>query len=121
MDFLECVCDQHKEYTKTVEMSQISPNSRKTFSERLKILAQSFRKHTKLYWAVAKDKGTPKISKLLLGLAVGYTFLPLDIIPDFIPVIGHLDDVIIIPLLVYLALKFIPKQVMDEHRLAVGL
>ncbi len=58
---------------------------------------------------------------MLLGLAVGYTFLPFDIIPDFIPVIGHLDDAIIIPLLLYVALRFVPKQVIDEHRLALGL
>ena len=42
--------------------------------------------------------------------------MPFDLIPDFIPVIRHLDDVIIVPALVYLALRFIPAELMDEHR-----
>lgn len=52
----------------------------------------------------------------MLGLAIGYLLLPFDLIPDFIPVIGHLDDVIIVPGLIYLALKMIPNEIIHECR-----
>lgn len=65
------------------------------------------------------DKRVPKISKILFAAAVGYFFLPFDLIPDFIPVIGHLDDLIIIPLLIFLAVIFIPRQVYREHHAQV--
>jgi len=53
---------------------------------------------------------------VFLGLAVGYLLLPFDLIPDFIPVIGQLDDVVIIPVLLYLALLFIPKALIQSCR-----
>lgn len=61
------------------------------------------------------DPRVPKISKVLMGLAIGYFFLPIDLIPDFIPIIGHLDDIIIIPSLIFLAIILIPKAVYREH------
>jgi uncharacterized membrane protein YkvA (DUF1232 family) len=61
------------------------------------------------------------MAKILLGLALGYLFLPFDLIPDFIPVIGQLDDLFVIPVLVFLALKLVPEQVVTEKRLEVGL
>lgn len=71
------------------------------------------------YVALAKklkaDKRVPKISKILFGAAIGYFFMPFDIIPDFIPVIGHLDDIIIIPLLFFLAVIFIPRDIYREN------
>ncbi len=70
----------------------------------------------KIYQIVLGDTRTPKLAKWLLGLAVGYLALPFDLIPDFIPVIGHLDDVIIVPGLFIIALKMIPQQVIEEAR-----
>jgi uncharacterized membrane protein YkvA (DUF1232 family) len=69
-----------------------------------------------VYQLVLKDPRTPKLAKILLGLALGYALLPFDLIPDFIPVIGHLDDLIIVPILVILALKMIPQDVVDDCR-----
>lgn len=62
------------------------------------------------------DPRTPWIARLLLGIAVGYLLLPFDLIPDFIPVIGHVDDLIVVPALVLLALKLIPEAVVQDCR-----
>jgi uncharacterized membrane protein YkvA (DUF1232 family) len=72
-----------------------------------------------VYRRVWRDPRTPKRAKLLLGLAVGYLAMPFDLIPDFIPVLGQLDDLLIIPLLIYLAVRFTPGEVIAEHRESV--
>lgn len=56
------------------------------------------------------------MAKIFLGLAVGYALLPFDLIPDFLPVIGHLDDVIIIPVLVRIAMKMVPQEIVEDCR-----
>lgn len=75
-----------------------------------------FKKEIKFYQAVIKDPRTPKLSKFFLGLAVAYALNPVDLIPDFIPIIGYLDDLIVIPALIFIAVKLIPKEIMREHR-----
>jgi len=84
--------------------------------KRLKSISRSFKREVKVYRLVLKDGRTPKPAKLLLGLAIGYLFLPFDVVPDFIPVLGQLDDVIIVPALVIVALKMIPKDVIEDCR-----
>lgn len=59
------------------------------------------------------------LAKILLGLAIGYALLPFDLIPDFIPVIGHLDDLVIVPGLVIMALWLIPQTVVADCRAEV--
>ena len=63
-----------------------------------------------------KDKKTPWYAKLFAALTVAYALSPIDFIPDFIPVLGYLDDLIILPLLFALTVKFIPKDVFAEYR-----
>ena len=63
-----------------------------------------------------KDPRVPWYVKILIALVVVHTFSPIDLIPDFIPIIGYLDDLIITPLGIYLALKMIPPEVMAECR-----
>ncbi|HPQ05431.1 MAG: YkvA family protein [Methanothermobacter tenebrarum] len=65
--------------------------------------------------ALKEDERVPRVSKVLLGVALGYFLLPMDLIPDFIPLFGQLDDLIIVPLLVFVAIRFIPKEVFLEH------
>jgi uncharacterized membrane protein YkvA (DUF1232 family) len=69
-----------------------------------------------VYRLVLKHPHTPLLAKMLLGLAVGYALLPFDLIPDFIPVLGHLDDLVIVPGLVILAMWLIPQDVITECR-----
>jgi uncharacterized membrane protein YkvA (DUF1232 family) len=84
--------------------------------DRLKTVGKTLKHELKVYQLVLRDSRTPKPAKWLLGLAVGYTLLPFDLIPDFIPVIGHLDDVIIVPALVIIALKLVPAEVVADCR-----
>jgi uncharacterized membrane protein YkvA (DUF1232 family) len=86
--------------------------------ERLKSIGLALKREVQVYQLVLKDDRTPKPAKWLLGLAVGYTLLPFDLIPDFIPVLGHLDDVLIVPLLVIVALRLIPAEVIADCRTA---
>lgn len=69
-----------------------------------------------LYFAY-RDSRVPWFAKLFIILVMGYAFSPIDLIPDFIPVLGYLDDLVLLPLGVALAIKMIPKVVMDEARL----
>jgi uncharacterized membrane protein YkvA (DUF1232 family) len=59
---------------------------------------------------------TPKLSRWLIGGAIAYLLSPVDLIPDWIPVLGHLDDLLIVPLLIWAALVIIPSSVKKECR-----
>lgn len=83
---------------------------------RLKTLAKHIKKEYEVYKLIAKHPDTPWLPKLLLGLALGYLLLPFDLIPDFIPILGQLDDVVIIPLLIFFAMKLTPARVVEECR-----
>jgi len=63
-----------------------------------------------------RDPRVPLHAKIFAGLVVAYAFSPIDLIPDFIPILGYLDDLVLIPFGVALALKMIPPDVMDECR-----
>lgn len=80
-----------------------------------KEIGDNLKKYILVYKALYQDKRTPRLAKVFLWMAIGYFFLPFDLIPDFIPVLGHLDDAIIIPALIFIALKLIPKSLYQEH------
>lgn len=63
-----------------------------------------------------KDKDTPIVAKILAAITVAYALSPVDLIPDFIPVLGYLDDLLILPALAALTIKLIPKEKLEECR-----
>ena len=75
------------------------------------------KRYAKVYWLLLKDPRTPKISKIMVLAALIYLIWPFDLIPDVIPFAGLVDEIIIIPLLVYIATKFIPKNVVEDNKL----
>jgi uncharacterized membrane protein YkvA (DUF1232 family) len=83
---------------------------------RWKDLASQVTREIKVYRLVLADRRTPLMTKLLLGAAVFYVLSPVDLIPDFIPILGHLDDLVIVPLLVLMALALIPDEVVTDCR-----
>ena len=85
----------------------------------LRETAQRLKTEFAVYRLALGHPHTPWLARILLGLALGYVLLPFDLIPDFIPVIGHLDDLVIVPALVWLALRMIPPVVMAECRLNI--
>ena len=84
--------------------------------EALKSAMRRFRLEIKVWQLVLVDSRTPKLSKWLLGLAIAYALSPIDVIPDFIPVLGQLDDLIIVPALLFFALWLVPETVLKDCR-----
>lgn len=69
-----------------------------------------------LYFAY-RHKDTPLYAKVVVAIVVGYALSPIDLIPDFIPILGYLDDVILLPLGIALAIKLVPVSVMEASRI----
>jgi uncharacterized membrane protein YkvA (DUF1232 family) len=83
-------------------------------STRKKLLALK-RETLALYFAL-KDPRTPLVAKICGGIVVAYALSPVDLIPDFIPVIGFLDDLVLVPLGIALCIRLIPRQVLADAR-----
>ena len=84
--------------------------------KQLKGFAKRIKQEIALYRLVAKHPDTPWLAKVCFGFAIGYLLLPFDLIPDFIPVLGQLDDMVIIPLFIYFALRLTPNSVIASCR-----
>lgn len=83
---------------------------------KLKTFAKKIKQNLFVLYLSYKDPRTPWYAKLMAILVVAYAFSPIDLIPDFIPILGYLDDLIIVPFGIALALKLIPPYVMDDHK-----
>ena len=82
--------------------------------EKIKIKAKELKYNLLALYLVYKRKDVPLLAKIITIITIGYALSPVDLIPDFIPVLGYLDDLIILPFLIYISLKLIPKEIMDE-------
>ncbi len=82
---------------------------------KLKDIKDNAKKYLELCKLLYTDSRTPRVAKILLWIAIGYALSPIDLIPDFIPVIGYLDDLVIVPVLLYIAMKSVPKDVYIEN------
>jgi uncharacterized membrane protein YkvA (DUF1232 family) len=85
-------------------------------TETWKRRARQLKAETYALFLAYRDRRTPWYARVFAACVVAYAFSPLDLIPDFIPVLGYLDDLILVPLGVALALKMIPPQVMADSR-----
>ena len=83
---------------------------------KLKQKAKDLKKETYTLYLVYRDSRVSWWKRVFLGIVVGYAFCPIDLVPDFIPVIGYLDDLILVPFGITIALKLIPKNIVDECR-----
>ena len=83
---------------------------------KLSAIATKLKAEFAFYQRLQQHPSTPKLAKFFLWLAIGYLLLPFDLIPDFLPIIGQLDELVIIPFLLYCALKLTPQIVIAECR-----
>jgi uncharacterized membrane protein YkvA (DUF1232 family) len=94
-------------------------NDNISLMDNLKRRARLLKREAYALYLAAGDPRVPWYAKAFMGLVLAYTFSPIDLIPDFIPVLGYLDDLILVPLGITLAIKMIPSQVMTDSRVRV--
>lgn len=78
--------------------------------------ARAIKRDVVALWIAAGDRRTPWVAKVVAGAVAAYALSPIDLIPDFIPILGYLDDLIIVPMGILLAVKLIPAELMAEFR-----
>lgn len=88
--------------------------------ESLRDRARRIQREAHVLYLAARDPRMPTHAKLLALLVAGYALSPIDLIPDFIPVFGYVDDLVLVPLGIMLVLRLVPPQVLTEHRRAVA-
>ena len=87
-----------------------------SFIDSWKARAQQLKTEVYALYLAYKDPRTPWYARIFAAGMVAYAFSPIDLIPDFIPVLGYMDDLVLIPLGVFLAIRMIPVEVMSESR-----
>ncbi|MCX7973730.1 MAG: YkvA family protein [Candidatus Aminicenantes bacterium] len=95
---------------------KIMTEMKKPILDKLKNRAANLRNEIFALSLAVKDKRTPLLAKVLIALSVSYALSPIDLIPDFIPVFGYFDDLILLPAIIAFALKLIPKEVLEACR-----
>jgi len=82
----------------------------------LKGWARALKRDVVALWLAARDPRTPLAAKLVAGVVAAYALSPIDLIPDFIPVLGYLDDLLLVPAGIWLAVRMIPPELLAEFR-----
>jgi uncharacterized membrane protein YkvA (DUF1232 family) len=82
--------------------------------------ARTIKRDVHALYLAARDPRVPWYAKLMAAAVAAYALSPIDLIPDFVPVLGYLDDLLIVPLGIMVAIKLIPPEVMAEHRAAAA-
>jgi uncharacterized membrane protein YkvA (DUF1232 family) len=86
----------------------------------LKGIARTIWREVRVARRILRDPRTPRLARLLLAAGIAYAVSPIDLIPDFVPVLGHLDDMLIVPLLLAAGIALVPRELVREHRRGVG-
>ena len=84
--------------------------------QRIRRWAKELKRDVLVLWFALKDTRTPLLAKAVAFVTVAYALSPIDLIPDFIPVLGYLDDIILIPILIWITLKLVPDDVINQSR-----
>jgi uncharacterized membrane protein YkvA (DUF1232 family) len=84
--------------------------------QRAKQWARTIKRDAVAVWIAARDPRVPWYAKLVAAAVAAYAFSPIDLIPDFVPVLGYLDDIVILPAGILLTIRLIPSGLMDEFR-----
>lgn len=90
-------------------------------AERIRNWARAIKRDVLALWIAARDPRTPVAAKIVAAIVAAYALSPIDLIPDFIPILGYLDDVILVPLGILLAVRLIPAALMTEYRADASL
>lgn len=85
--------------------------------EKLKSWARLLKKNIVMLWFATKHPQTPWLPKAICIFIVAYALSPIDLIPDFIPILGCVDDLILLPMLIWIAIKLIPNPIIQESRI----
>ena len=94
--------------------------ARTSAAGRIALILEWVARELRVYWLISQDSRTPTRSKVCLWFAVGYAVWPLGLVPDFIPVIGYIDDLIIVPTLIFIAVRAVPDEVSKDARDGAG-
>jgi uncharacterized membrane protein YkvA (DUF1232 family) len=87
--------------------------------ERIRKYVRTFKRELRVYQRVVRHPRCPRLARWFLGGAVAYLLLPFDLIPDCIPVLGQLDDLVVVPLLIWLGLRHVPSELLAAVRAEV--
>jgi uncharacterized membrane protein YkvA (DUF1232 family) len=87
-------------------------------AEKWRVLARSLKIEAQAIYLVSRDPTVPWYARVLSVCVLAYLLSPIDLVPDFLPIVGHLDDLIVVPAGLWLVIRLIPPEVMAEHRVS---
>lgn len=99
-----------------LSMTDKANETKQSLLDRLKTMAKKLKANLMVMYFAYRDPRVSLFTKIFSICVVAYAFSPVDLIPDFIPIFGYLDDLILVPLGVYTALRLYPKEVLEEYR-----